>query len=132
MAMAEWLKELSVKLKKMEIVAKSTYLRISDQKLSLVARLLVGLTTGHALGVLKNLPQKGAAMLSLVLKQGIGNAVNNYHLGKDSLVIKSIEVCRGPALKRGQPISRGQMHPILKRTSHIKIIIKGEPSGTKS
>lgn len=116
----------------MEVIAKSTYLRISDQKLSLVARLLVGLKTEKALGVLKNMPQKGAGMISLVLRQGIGNAVNNYHLGKDSLVIKKIEVNRGPALKRGQPISRGQMHPILKRTSHIKIVLEGEKNGTKS
>lgn len=116
----------------MQIIARSNYLRISDQKLSLITRLLAGLKTDRALGVLKNMSQKGAAMVSLVLKQGIGNAVNNYHLGKESLVIRGIEVSRGPSLKRGQPISRGQMHPILKRTSHIKITIEGEPSGTKS
>jgi len=52
-------------------------------------------------------------------------------LKKESLIIKKIEVNKGPALKRGQPISRGQMHPILKRTSHIKIVLEGK-NGTKS
>lgn len=110
----------------MEVIAKSNFVRISPRKLALVAASLKGLRAVYALEVLKNMNQKGAKILSIVLKQGIGNATNNYGLEKEKLMIKTIEIGKGPILKRGRPVSRGQWHPILKRTSNIKIILEGE------
>jgi len=110
----------------MEVVAKSDFLRISPRKLNLVAQSIKGLKATYALEVLKNLNKKAADLLILTLKQGIGNAVNNFNLDKESLVIKKIEVGKGPILKRGQPVARGQWHPILKRTSNLKIFLEGE------
>jgi large subunit ribosomal protein L22 len=110
----------------MEVVAKSDFLRISPRKLNLVAQSIKGLKATYALEVLKNLNKKAADLLILTLRQGIGNAVNNFNLDKESLVIKKIEVGKGPILKRGQPVARGQWHPILKRTSNLKIFLEGE------
>jgi len=110
----------------MEVVAKSDFLRISPRKLNLVAQSLKGLKVTYALEVLKNLNKKAADFLILTLKQGIGNAVNNFNLDKESLIIKKIEVGKGPILKRGRPVARGQWHPILKRTSNLKIFLEGE------
>jgi len=109
----------------MEVVAKSDFLRISPRKLNLVAQSIKGLKATYALEVLKNLNKKAADLLILTLRQGIGNAVNNFNLDKESLVIKKIEVGKGPILKRGQPVARGQWHPILKRTSNLKIFLEG-------
>jgi large subunit ribosomal protein L22 len=110
----------------MEIIAKSDFLRISPRKLNLVAQSIKGLKATYALEVLKNLNKKAADLLILTLKQGIGNAVNNFNLDKESLVIKKIEVGKGPILKRGRPVARGQWHPILKRTSNLKIFLEGQ------
>jgi len=110
----------------MEVIAKSDFLRISPRKLNLVAQSIKGLKAAYALEVLKNLNKKAADLLILTLKQGIGNAVNNFNLDKESLVIKKIEVGKGPILKRGRPVARGQWHPILKRTSNLKIFLEGE------
>jgi len=110
----------------MEIIAKSDFLRISPRKLNLVAQTIKGLKAVFALEVLKNLNKKAANLLVLTLRQGIGNAVNNFNLDKESLVIKKIEVGKGPILKRGQPVARGRWHPILKRTSNLKIFLEGE------
>ncbi len=110
----------------MEIIAKSDFIRISPRKLNLVAQTIRGLKVGYALEVLKNLNKKAAQPLILTLKQGVGNAVNNFKLDKESLLIKRVEVGKGPILKRGRPVARGQWHPILKRTSQIKIILEGE------
>ena len=109
----------------MEVVAKSNFLRISPRKLNLVAQSIKGLKAIYALEVLKNLNKKAADLLILTLKQGIGNAVNNFNLDKESLVIKKIEVGKGPILKRGQPVARGRWYPILKRTSNLKIFLDG-------
>ena len=116
----------------MEVVAKSDFLRISPRKLNLVAQSIKGLKATYALEVLKNLNKKAADLLILTLKQGIGNAVNNFNLDKESLVIKKIEVGKGPILKRGQPVSRGQWHPVLKRTSNLKIFLEGLEKAKKS
>jgi len=110
----------------MEIIAKSDFIRISPRKLNLVAQTIRGLRVGYALEVLKNLNKKAAQPLILTLKQGIGNAVNNFKLDKENLVIKKVEVGKGPILKRGRPVARGQWHPILKRTSRLRIILEGE------
>lgn len=110
----------------MEIIAKTEFVRISPRKVNQVAQLIRGFKASYALEVLRNMKKKATEPLLLTLKQGIGNAVNNFNLDKESLVVKKIEIGKGPILKRGQPVARGQWHPILKRTSHIKIVLEGE------
>lgn len=110
----------------MEIIAKSDFIRSSPRKLNLVAAAIRGLKATQAIEILKNINKKAAEPLLLVLKQGIGNAANNFKLDKKTLVIKRLEIKKGPILKRGQPVSRGQWHLILKRTSHIMMVLEGK------
>ena len=110
----------------MEVIAKSKYLRISPRKLVLAGGAIKGMKASTALEILKNLQVVSAKYVLLVLKQGIGNAVKNYKLDKENLVIKKVIVGKGPHIKRGKAVSRGQWHSILKRTSHITLILESE------
>lgn len=117
----------------MEVIAKSTFIRPTPRKLRLVADQIRGLGVAQAEAILKNLNKKAAKPLLMVLKQGIGNAVNNFKLNKDNLRIKQLEIGEGPRMKRTRFVSRGRIHQIQKRLSHIKMVLEeGEKNGTKS
>ena len=116
----------------MEIIARSKHVRISPRKMRLVADLVRGLPTQEAMDILTHLNKNGAKPLLLTLKQAVGNAVNNLNLEKDNLLIKRLEIGKGPTFKRGRPVSRGVWHPILKRTCHIKVILEGEAAQKKA
>jgi large subunit ribosomal protein L22 len=115
----------------MEVTAESKFVRLSPRKVGLVGNMIVGLKVEIAQDILRNLHKSAAKILLLVLKQGIGNAVNNFKLDKSKLSVKRIEVGKGPIYKRGRAVSRGQSHEILKRTSHITMVIEGEPGVVK-
>ncbi len=107
----------------MQIQAQSKYLRHSPRKMRLVADVIRPLSVESALLALKNLRSRAAAPLLKVLQQAVANAVNNFNLAKSSLQIQSVEINAGPVAKRWQPVSRGRAHSIMKRTSHVKIIL---------
>ena len=100
------------------------YLRASPRKIKPIAEAISHLSPQEALERLKFSPKKGAKLLSKVLRQAIANAVNNKKVKEKDLKILSILVNKGPTFKRWQPVSRGRAHPILKRTCHIKVILK--------
>ncbi len=58
-----------------------------------------------------------------LLKSAVSNAENNFKQEKDSLYIKEIYITKAQTLKRSVPISRGRVHPILKRNAHAKIYL---------
>lgn len=115
----------------MEIIAKSTFVRSTPRKLRLVADQVRGLEVKQAEAILKNLPKRAAEPLLLVLKQGVANALNNFKLNKDNLKIKRLEIGEGPRMKRIRFVSRGRIHQIQKRLSHIKMVLE-DKNGTKS
>lgn len=108
----------------MEIQAVGKYLKISPRKLQPVAVLVKKKSARTALAQLRFVNKKGAAFVSNVLKSAIYNARNNLGLKDENLVIKKIEVSKGPMLKRWRPASKGRAHSILKRTSHLKIVLE--------
>lgn len=119
----------------MIIQAHSKYLRHSPRKMRLVADLIRPLPVEAAMLTLKNLRSRAAEPFLKVLKQAVANAVNNFNLAKNSLKIQSVEVNAGPTAKRWQPVSRGRAHSIMKRTSHVKIIleaIEAKPASAKA
>lgn len=100
-----------------------------------MANLIRPLPIEAALLALKNLRSRAAEPLLKVLKQAVANAVNNFNLAKNSLQIQSIEVNPGPTAKRWQPVSKGRAHSIMKRTSHVKIILEAseaKPAAAKA
>lgn len=109
----------------MEVSAYSKYVKTSARKMRLIADAIRGMEAQKALPILVNLDKAASLPMSLVLKQAVANAVNNFKLDKSTLVIKKLEIGEGPTAKRGQPVSRGTWHPIAKRTCHIRMIVEG-------
>lgn len=101
----------------MKVIAKRSNIRMSPRKLRRVADVVRGSSVKNALPQLAFLPQRAADPLLQVLKQAIANASDLGLSGQ--LKISRIEINQGPAMKRFQPVSRGQAHSIKKFSSHI-------------
>jgi large subunit ribosomal protein L22 len=107
----------------MEVRAITKYSRMSPQKVGEVTRLIQGLSASRALEVLRFIPRKSARMVEKTLKSAIANATNNAKLAADALRVKEAVANEGPRLKRWQPKARGSAGPIIKRTSHVQIVL---------
>lgn len=116
----------------MEVKAISKYARISAFKVRDLTRNIQGLPVGSALDILSFSPQKAAGLVRKTLQSAIANAENNNALDAANLVVKEAVVGEGPTFKRFQPRARGSAGPILKRTSHIRIVVaeKSEEDAT--
>ena len=111
----------------MEIKAESKYARISPRKARLVAEKIKNLPLEDALENLAFLRKRTAKPILKTLKSAIANATYNFKLKNEDLKIKSIEILKGPVLKRWRPVARGRAHPYKRRTSHIKVILEEKP-----
>ena len=100
--------------------------RVSPKKARDVAREIQGLPVSEALDALTFTPRKAAFLIGKTLKSAIANAENNHELAADKLVVKEANVSSGPRFRRFKPRARGSASAILKRTSHIKIILTDE------
>src|SRR3989344_5701707 len=110
----------------MLIKAEQKYIRMSPRKVRLIADSIRGLPVNAAVVTLERMNKYAAVPVRKPLSQAIANAVNNHGLKEDILTLKSVEVGEGANLKRWQPVSRGRAHSILKRTSHIRIILEAQ------
>ncbi|MDR0741874.1 MAG: 50S ribosomal protein L22 [Puniceicoccales bacterium] len=100
------------------------YVRISAKKVRDLARLLKGKPVLDAVAFVKNIRRKSARMIGDLLHSAIANAENNNNLAANKLMIESVIVEDGPVLKRFIPAARGSAHPIRKRMSHIRLILR--------
>jgi large subunit ribosomal protein L22 len=107
----------------MEATAKLRGARISPQKARLVADQIRGLPVERADEVLTFSNKKAAHIVRKVLMSAIANAEHNSGADIDELKIRTIFVDEGPTFKRGRPRAKGRFTRILKRTSHITIIV---------
>ena len=80
----------------------------------------------RGLSVLKFMPQKGAKIVEKLVRSAVANADQNPDMDVDSLVIRNIVADQGPTLKRFKARARGRGTRILKRTSHITVILAEE------
>ena len=110
----------------MEVRSIYKYARISPFEVREVTREIQGLPVSAALDVLAFTPKKAAFLIGKTLKSAIANAENNANLKPDGLVVKEAIVGEGPTLKRIMPRARGSASRILKRTSHIRIVLSDE------
>ncbi len=111
----------------MEIKASAKYLRISPTKLRLVARTLSGKKVEEALAMLQFMPQRGARLVRKVVMSALANAEQRPQIDVDTLVIKGVQVDGGPSLKRFRPRAMGRVGRLLKRSSHITVVLKEGP-----
>ena len=107
----------------MEAVAILKYARISAQKGRLVADQVRGLKVDRALNLLAFSPKKGAELLKKVLESAIANAEHNEGADVDELKVTKVYVDEGPSYKRIRPRAKGRADRILKRTSHITVVV---------
>jgi large subunit ribosomal protein L22 len=105
----------------MNVTAHSKNVRISTRKVRLVADSIRKLSVEEALTALQLSDKRAAGPLETALKSAIANAVANANLARENLVISSIIVNEGQALKRFRPSTRGRVHPYKRRASHITI-----------
>lgn len=103
------------------ISATSKYIRISPSKVDLVISKVRGKTYKEALQILKYLPQKAGTLVWQTLYSAVSNAINNFDLEKENLLIHEAYVNNGPMLKRMRPRARGRAFAIQKKMSHITI-----------
>lgn len=110
----------------MQVSSTYRYAKISAFKVREVTRAIQGLPVSAALDLVAFSPKKAAGFISKTLKSAVANAENNANLRVDGLVVKEATVGEGPTMKRMMPRARGSGSRILKRTSHIRIILTDE------
>lgn len=107
----------------MEYKAVARYVRISSQKVHKMIGAVKGKPVESGLDILKFMPQKAAGIVEKVVKSAAANANNNHGVDIDILTIKNIVADQGPTLKRFRARARGRGTRILKRTSHITVVL---------
>ncbi|RJG50682.1 50S ribosomal protein L22 [Motilimonas pumila] len=107
----------------MEALAKHKFARTSAQKARLVADQIRGLPVEEALNVLTYSPKKAAALVKKVLDSAIANAEHNEGADIDELKVAKIFVDDGPSMKRIMPRAKGSADRIIKRSSHITVVV---------
>ena len=107
----------------MEARAIQRYAHLSPQKARLVVDLIRGKSVETALGVLDYLPKRAARLVAKTLRSAVANAENVQRVDVDALYVKRVFVDGGPSQKRFMPRAHGRATQILKRTSHITIVV---------
>lgn len=107
----------------MEAIAKHNFARISPQKARLVADLIRGKSVDQALEILTFSNKKAAVLVKKVLESAIANAEHNEGADIDDLSVAKIFVDEGPIMKRIMPRAKGRADRILKRSSHITVVV---------
>jgi len=106
--------------------AVARFIRVSPRKVAIVLDLIKGKDLDLAYGVLRSVNRAACAPLQKLLHSAESNAVNNNEMSRDTLVISEAYVNPGPVLKRMMPRAKGQGYRILKRTSHITLVLKSK------
>ncbi len=107
----------------MEIRAQAKYVRISPQKARLVTRAIHNKKVEEALAVLQFIPKKAARLVRRVVASAVANASQRPQIDVDSLYIKRVYVDGGPSAKRYMSRAMGRVNRIIKRTSHITVVL---------
>lgn len=107
----------------MEALAKHRFARTSPQKARLVADQIRGLPVDKALDVLTYSNKKAAVLVKKVLESAIANAEHNDGADIDELTVAKVFVDAGPTMKRIKTRAKGRADRILKRSSHITVVV---------
>lgn len=108
----------------MEARAKLRHLRVSPRKVRLVADLVRDRSAEEALHTLRFTRKTASGPLKKLIESAVANAENNHGLDIDTLWVREIQVNEGPTLKRFRPRAQGRAFPIMKRTSHVSVVLE--------
>jgi len=106
-----------------EARAVARHVRISPRKARQVVDLIRGKDLQEALAILELTPKAASKIVSKVVRSAAANAENNHEMDPDSLYVAKAYVDQGPALKRIRPHARGRAGLVMKRTSHITVVL---------
>ncbi len=107
----------------MEAKAIAKGVRIAPRKARLSIDLIRGKSVAEADAILENLSTEASRLIRKVLLSATANAENNLELKKENLYVKEAYINEGRTMKRGRAGAKGRPDPILKRTSHITIVV---------
>jgi large subunit ribosomal protein L22 len=112
----------------MEAVAKVRHIRVTPMKARRVVNLIRGKQASEAMAILKFAPQTASEPIYKLVQAAVANAKvkaekENLALDEDDLIISRAFVDEGTTLKRFQPRAQGRAFKILKRTSHITVVV---------
>ena len=107
-----------------EARAIARHVRISPRKVRLVIDNIRGKDVNEALNILAFTSKAAAPVIAKVVKSAAANAMHNFEMDEYSLYIAEAFVDAGPTLKRARPRQRGRAFPIMKRSSHITIVLR--------
>lgn len=107
----------------MDVKSTAKTLRIAPRKVRLVLDLVRGKDVKEAAAILKFTPNFAAEAVGKVLSSAIANATNNHQLAEEKLFIKACYADEGVTMKRFMPRAKGNAAQILKRTSHITVVV---------
>jgi large subunit ribosomal protein L22 len=107
----------------MEVKAVAKDTGISARKLRLIMELVKGKPIAEAVAILQYAPSPSARVLAKVVKSAAANAENNFQMTPAALRIVKIYADDAPMAKRFQPRARGRADRILKRSSHITVVV---------
>ncbi len=107
----------------MEVKSTAKSVRIAPRKVRLVLDLIRGKDAKEAMAILKYTPNHSAEVISKVLKSAMANATHNNQMNEEKLFVKACYANEGMTMKRFRAASKGRAHRILKRTSHITVVV---------
>ena len=102
------------------------FARISARKARLVVDAVRGLPVNEALSSLKHMSRRASPMVEKLIKSAMANAQQQDSIDVDRLVVAEAFCDEGPTLKRWRPRAQGRVYQILKRTSHISVVLREE------
>ena len=108
----------------MEAKAIARYLRVSPRKARIVVDLIRGKSVPAAREILMFTNRAAAEVVEKTLNSAVANAEYQHHVRPETLVVKTAFVDEGPTLKRIMPRAQGRAYRILKRTSHMTVVLK--------
>lgn len=103
--------------------AVAKHVRISPYKVRIVLDVIRGKSVREAAAILDNTPKSASEPIKKVLMSAAANAENNLGMNRDDLYVAACYADQGPTLKRVMPRAQGRAFRILKRTSHITIVL---------
>ncbi|MGC9335515.1 MAG: 50S ribosomal protein L22 [Anaerolineae bacterium] len=107
-----------------EVKAQVRYVWQSPRKVRLVVDRVRGMDALRAMSVLQLMPQRAAEPVHKLVKSAVANAENNFGMAGEDLYIAHISADEGPIRRWRRFGARGRFKPILKRSSHITVILR--------
>lgn len=107
----------------MRTMARIRFFQTAPLKVRRYARIVIGMPAKQAASTLSVMPSPACHALRKLIQSAIANAENNNGLSADDLIVEALTVDQGPTMKRFQPVSRGRAFAILKRSSHVTVVL---------